>query len=122
MFFHLLDAVGLDVAGDDSAEGAAQVGGKAVGFLIAAEVERAHAFVAGFERGLEDGVDRQHPVEVVGVAVFAAVVAHGLHAFVHRAGDFGRVVDDDAVAAGGLFAEGVADELVDHLEVVGVFL
>src|SRR5690242_13389556 len=45
-----LDAVFLDVAGDDSGESAAQVGGKVMHRLAAMERQRAHRLVRDLER------------------------------------------------------------------------
>jgi tRNA 2-selenouridine synthase SelU len=42
--------------------------------------------------------DLQQPVETVGVARLAAMVAHLGQALHHRARDGGRVIDDDLVA------------------------
>src|SRR5487761_852532 len=90
-----LDAVLLDVAGDDSGEGAPQVGGEMMQGLAAMELERAHRLVRDLEGPLELRLDREQPVEVVGIAAQLAELAHALDAAHHAAPDLGGIVDDD---------------------------
>src|SRR5690348_11608877 len=75
-----LDAVLLDVSGDDAGERAAQVGRKLMHGLSAIERERAHRLVRDLEGPLELRPYGEQPVEVVGIAALAAELTHGLDA------------------------------------------
>src|SRR6185312_3084194 len=114
-----LDAVLLHVAGDDAGEGAAQIGRELVHGLAAIERERAHRLVRDLERPLKLRLDREQPVEVVGIAALLAKLAHGFDAAHHAAGDLGGIVDDDGEALGRRLAERAGDEAADVLEIRG---
>src|SRR5882757_1118538 len=61
----------------------------------------------------------QQPIEAVGIARLAAIVANLRHALHHRTRHAGRVVDDHLVARLRGAPQGRADEAVDLLEILG---
>src|SRR5580700_8128696 len=112
-----LDAVFLDVAGDNAREGASQVRREQVNGLRTTQLEGAHALVRHLEMSLQLLAHGQQPVEVVRVVALAAELAHGIEPADHVPGYLRRIVDDDHEALQGLSPERRADEMADPLEI-----
>lgn len=117
VLFDQADALVLDVAGDDTGERAAQVGGQFVGRQVAAQFQVGHVFVGRIERALEAFVDLQQPVEMERVIAFAAELFDRLEALSHLTRDFSRVVDDDLVVLLRGFTQRSSDKRVQLLQI-----
>jgi hypothetical protein len=73
VLFNLHNTAFLDVPRHNAAERFPKVGRHQVGGLVTVQFQVAHALVGGFKGHLEDRVDFQRPVEVIGVLNGASV-------------------------------------------------
>src|SRR5262245_7009842 len=83
------------------------------------QLERTHRLVRDFERMLEIFRHRQQPVEVVGITLLLAELAHRRHAGREMLRDAGRIVHHDGESLERLLAERSRDEATEMLEVTG---
>ena len=87
--------------------------------LVAVQRQARHVGVGRREGLLEVRGDMQAPVVVEGILMLATEFRHLVDATAHGACHLDRIVDDDGVARARFLAQGVGDELVDLLEVLG---
>ena len=107
----------LYVSGNDDRKHAAQVRRQLVDRLVLVNLQSSHVLVSRLEGELEGVLDIELPVEEEGVVLVFAVLRDFLHARIHGACDFDRIIDDDSVLVLGLGTKRGRDEVVDLAEV-----